>query len=334
MKPCKGCVVATVLTACGRSSTALQLQQEAEERFRLGQSVASTAHDLNDERTRRSNLETALRNANERIEERERDLRELQSAVDRLSAQDGTARSTQASVQAENTKLLLRIQELEANNQQLSYAVSTNSKPRPSSGAGDRVVFLEQQLSEVQAKHKRDAAELRATAEKLGRAQADRDHAQNQLSALQRSSSAKEVELRDVLSEKDEELEYLRAQTGGTDAHSREDQLLARIEEEETKVQTLELTIHRQQDELDAKKGLDRQLQALQRKVDSAARQVDELSAQLSRSEQQKRSVDARLATVQADAETASSRFSELQRDHRRVVDENSCVTTVFADHC
>jgi predicted nucleic acid-binding Zn-ribbon protein len=267
-----------------------------------------------------------LANERGRIEELEREARDRQSIIDRLSSQDSLARSTHSNVQAENTKLFLRIQELEANLQQVSHAASTASAKPRASLAEDRVRVLQQQLNDLQAMHKRDASELRSTAEKLSRVQSELDQAQNQHIALQRSSQAREAELRDAVAEKEEELAFLRAQAGDNAASSREEQLLGRIEEEEMKVQTLELTVRRQQDELDGKKNADKQIRALQRAADSATRRADDLSGHIARLEQEKRSTEEHLAGVMAEAESTSNHFAELQNIHRRLLEESACV--------
>ena len=130
----------------------------------------------------------------------------------------------------------------------LRQSQSTSSKDhrgrrRSSSVSTFKVTALEQQLSDLRALSTQQASELSSTREKLAKAQTSLVQLENEKIATERKMQREIEEMRGSLEEQMEEVKAMSSLGGDTALRERE--LLERLEEEEARVQALEVELQR-----------------------------------------------------------------------------------------
>jgi predicted nucleic acid-binding Zn-ribbon protein len=277
-------------------------------------------------------VEIALRQAEDKIKSQERDAIELETALQRLSSSADGSKADYIKLQAENSKLEIRVRELQANIDQLASTPVTPApsrsrlpRPRSSSLSNIRVSTLEQQLEELQNASTRKDGELRATQEKLGRAERDLTRLQNERMALEKAFQTREAALEGAIEEKNEELEYLRTQAV-PEAQAREQELLDRIEEDEAQLAALQHMVEKM--ETDAKRNArmdsgktEEQLKKLQTKLQAQTLKTNDLEAQCEEllrhkhtSSDQIKNANTELSRLQAVLEERTASVESLNR--------------------
>ena len=183
----------------------------------------------------------------ERFKAEQKVVRDLQATIDSLTARtegDKQGRLQEKStLEKRNSQLQSRIQELEFECHQLKAAPRskfTNGRTSTSTVTTDpQFVWLQQEnerLRDLVTKHDSDTE----TSEKrISQLQTEMTKMENEKVANERSWQAKAKELQDKVYDMDEELEYLRQQTGEGTA-SREQQLMDRIDEDAAKIDQLQ----------------------------------------------------------------------------------------------
>jgi chromosome segregation ATPase len=298
------------------------LQQEADQRHQLQHSLADLQRIYNNELTLRHNAELALSAAHGQIKEKEKASYDLLAEIHHLTSQQDALASTQATLQQENKRLLLRIEELKVNNEHLGRSVNA---PKPQANpVDDRVALMQHQLSALQEAHRQQTNELRSTAERLQRAQALHNQATNELAATQRRHQTELDRIQGDAGEKEQELIDLR--NHAESAYEHEQQLLRRIEEEESKAESLELMLRKQSDELRSKENADKALKAAERKADVELRRAEELEQQITRLHDDIQSARSSAEAEQARTQELTDRYTQLEQTHRGAQQEKRLV--------
>jgi DNA repair exonuclease SbcCD ATPase subunit len=239
-----------------------------------------SSENLKNERLVSENLRVALATANQKVKETELASKELEETIETISKQSSAVKSQTVKMQREKSIVESRVRELErqmsAKDGSSPGVRTQNRSTRPRSSSINP--GLQHELSDTRALLSGKEADLRLANEKLSQIQTNFTNLENERAALEKRMQEELRQKEACLEEKQEEIEYLRAQqrggSGGTG--EREEALLQRIDEDATKI---EMLIRHQQDADDLKEALRRAERRLQadatRMVDAEARQAD-----------------------------------------------------------
>jgi len=172
----------------------------------------------------------------------ELEARDLQANLESLSRTSDERYSRSAKLEREKATLEARVGELEAHVRQLSLPPSVPdqrnaSRRRSSSLSSCRTTMLERELNEVRLSLSRKENDLCVATESLSWAQDNLMRIGNEKLALEKKVTRESTELKALLEQTEDELQYWKGQH---DNGSREEELLQRIEEDEAKITTLE----------------------------------------------------------------------------------------------
>lgn len=238
---------------------------------------------MRNEKIASENLKAALSNAQEKNKENNRELRDLETTLERISHTSDCHQARCIKLEKEKFTLEARVKELEANLRGISQPTPTitpsrrhMTKPRSSSLSNVRITTLELDVTELRSQLTKRDAEMEHITQKLSRAQDNRNKADNERVAAERMWRAQVEALRAALEEKEEELLFMKEQGGDG---SREEELLKRIEEDEAKIAALETMARGAEESKDVKEKVQRLETQLQeerrRRVQLDERNVD-----------------------------------------------------------
>lgn len=182
-------------------------------------------------------------------------------------------------MERETAKLRSRIQDLEANLQLAAQSSTTRHPPRPSPVFHPPEAVVSRRLADLQDTLRRRESDFAAANEKLRAVQAELAQAENENIASQRRYQKELDEIRSTLEDATDELEYLRAQSSGDDARAREEELLKRVEEEEAKVEALNLMIRQSEGGARKVQRAEEALRECERRLAAATRKVSNMEA-------------------------------------------------------
>ena len=273
--------------------------------------MSSEAH-IN-QKTAHDNVELALNQLQERFRAEQRVVRDLQATIDSLTARtegDKQGRLQEKSaLDKRNNQLQSRIQELEFECHQLKAAPRskfTNGRTSTSTVTTDpQFIWLQQEnerLRDLVTKHESDTE---ASEKRIGQLQTEMMKMENEKVASERSWQTKVTELQGKVDDMDEELEYLRQQTGEGSA-SREQQLMDRIDEDAAKMEQLQKQVSQAQRMQSTLVQTEEKLRAEMKKVEKAeAMNVDLVK--------EKDTVLDELEAIRADNEAQQQQIRQLQ---------------------
>lgn len=233
-----------------------------------------------------------MNSALEKNKRSNKDLLELETALERTSYISNEHQARNAKLEKEKSTLEARVKELEANMRAISQPTPIITprripKPRSSSLSNIRITNLEQDLNDLRPQLAKKDAEVEQLSNRLSRAQQEKDKTDNEKIAMERRWHSEVKALQDALDEKEEELQFM--QQHGCDP-SREEELLRRIEEDGAKIEVLESMVRNGEDtkemgekvrRLDGqlKEERHRRLQLDERFVDLAREKAEALDA-------------------------------------------------------
>ena len=228
---------------------------------------------MRNEKINSQNVETALAAAREKIKSKDLEARDLQSTIESLSYKSDGFSTRSAKLEHEKGTLEARVRELQANLRELSSPPVTPGRyrpprPRSSSLSNFRITTLEQELNDVRASLSEKEADLRTATQKLAHVQGELTRIDNEKLSMEKRLKTQLGELQASLEDKDEELEYLRAQQGDG---GREEELLQRIEEDDAKIVALEMLLGDSREMQMMKETLKRTEERLQMEAEKAS---------------------------------------------------------------
>jgi DNA repair exonuclease SbcCD ATPase subunit len=141
-----------------------------------------------------------------------------------------------------------RVKELETNLRQIATAPAASTSKIPNRHGRARSSSMNfgmnQELVDVRAALSKKETDLCSANEHLARVQAELTRADNEKIALEKRMQLQLNEMQACLEEKEDELEYVRGQQGdGSASARREEELLERVEEDEARINALEMQL-------------------------------------------------------------------------------------------
>lgn len=251
--------------------------------MQLESTLKKKSEDLRNEKLTRENVENELRAAREDVRMQATSVRETEHLFNRLAQDANGTQQQQTKLLADKAKLEAQVRELQGELQRQQFAPppppKTPKRPRASSLTDLKMTSLEQDLERVRASASTAELNLEATKDKLSRAQSELLRVENEKAAVEKRMFDKDQKLQDILEDKSDlegELEYYRAQNGSGE---REEQLLARLEEEEGKVALLEQQLAKLSQVKDLERNLTRLRDQLEdeqeRREEAETREID-----------------------------------------------------------
>ncbi|EJD03538.1 uncharacterized protein FOMMEDRAFT_166919 [Fomitiporia mediterranea MF3/22] len=221
------------------------LRKEADRALELEESLKRRNEELSNERNTRENVEQALRTANEEREKEAASVKETQYFLNQIASESSESRKERERLAAEKAKLDAQVRELQGELRRHEIAPppppKTPARPRASSLTHiNKVVMLERDIEQIRASASSSEIDLKSTQEKLSKAQSDLIRIENEKAVLEKRLKDAEEKVKDARTDKSElqaELDFYREQCA---SGSREAELIARLEEEESKVTLLE----------------------------------------------------------------------------------------------
>jgi chromosome segregation ATPase len=253
----------------------VQLSREADRALLLDKDLAKCSEDLRYEKLNVQNLESTLAAAHQQIKDRDLEARGLQATLESLSYQSDGVKTHSAKLQQEKKSLEARIRELEANLQRVGAAASPVRKrarrPRSSSLSDFTTTRLESELDEYRASISKKDTELRIAKERLASLQSDLLVTANEKIALEKTLKSQLKKMEESLEEKEEELQFLKAQQEYDGSNTREEDLLRRVEEDQAKIAALEMLLRDNRELNSTKEALRRAEQKLRMEIQKTA---------------------------------------------------------------
>ncbi|KAF9454181.1 hypothetical protein P691DRAFT_718155 [Macrolepiota fuliginosa MF-IS2] len=252
-----------------------KLANESERVLHLEKDLIQCKGDLRNEKNAARNIEASLQAANDKLKAKDVETRDLEATLERLSGISNDHNNRSTKLGHEKTALEKRIRELEANLRQLS-AAAASSRRAPLRTPSDqfnglRVNQLEKDHEELQEELKEKDKELSSLQEKLSHAQDELLRVDNERTAKEARTKSELEEMRSLLQEKDEELEFYRNQANG----EREETLLQRIEEDGAKIAAYEAMLKQS----DNAKGLKERLKSAEQRLKAETVKVADLES-------------------------------------------------------
>jgi chromosome segregation ATPase len=253
----------------------VQLSREADRALLLDKDLAKCSEDLRYEKLNVQNLESTLAAAHQQTKDRDLEARGLQATLESLSHQSDGVKTHSAKLQQEKKNLEARVRELEVNLQRVSTAASPMRKrarrPRSSSLSDFTTTRLESELDECRVSMSKKDAELRIANERLASLQSDLLVTANEKIALEKSLKSQLKKMEDSLEEKEEELQFLKAQQEYEGSNTREEDLLRRVEEDQAKITALEMLLRDNRELNSTKEALKRAEHKLRMEIQKTA---------------------------------------------------------------
>lgn len=207
-------------------------------------------------------MQAALNAAHGKVKDKSLETRDLQATLEAISHTSDEHKARGDRLEREKSMLDARVKELESGLREAPQRLPTAtpnqrgiSRPRSSSLSNFRLTTLEQDLIEARASLATKDTELGTVHQKLSQAQNDLIAVENEKLAMERKFKAEVGELQAFLEEKEEEMVYLREQQGDT---GREEDLLKRIDEDDAKIEALEMMLIGVEDSKQLKEKLQR----------------------------------------------------------------------------
>ncbi|KAL5519338.1 hypothetical protein ACEPAH_1021 [Sanghuangporus vaninii] len=243
-----------------------KLRKEADRSLGLEEELKRRTDDLRNEKNARENVEEALRSAKKEREREAATAKEAQHYLNRAAVESNDYLEQREKLVAEKAKLEFQVRELQGELQRHQAAPPppprTPARPRASSLTNlNKVAMLERDIEQIRASASSSELDLTSTREKLSKVHTDLIRTENEKAALEKKLKEHEQKVKDILSEKEDlqaELDFYRERSG---SQSHEDELIARLEEEEAKVALLEKQLTQASTSTHAKRAFD-QLQA------------------------------------------------------------------------
>lgn len=196
--------------------------------------------ELRDQKLNAQNIQATLTTTQQKFKSADLGTRDLEATLESLSRESTTHQERCKSLERDKGKLEERVRELQNLLSQTPSSSSSKRKqshrPRSSSLSNFRITTLESDLGELRAALQQREKELETVTKKLTAVQGEANRVGNEKNALEKRMTSRLAELEGDLAERDEELNYLRGNAGG----DREQELLARIEEDDAKISALE----------------------------------------------------------------------------------------------
>ncbi|KAF9074912.1 hypothetical protein BDP27DRAFT_91732 [Rhodocollybia butyracea] len=221
-----------------------KLNNETSRVLQLEASLVRVNADLQSSNLTSQNTSTALAFAEEKFRLKDLEARDLENALVSLSHDSDGHQSRLAKMETEKRKLEARVKELESASRIHNAPTTpwTPARARSSSLSDVRIHALESDLTELRTTLSSRDTELHAIQTKLDAVQRDALRANNEYMASEARLRNRIKELDELVVEKEDELQYLKQQ-GGTGGLEREEELLKRIDEDDAKIEALEMII-------------------------------------------------------------------------------------------
>lgn len=282
-----------------------KLNSETERALQLETDVKERSDDLRNEKMALQNLQAALTAAHGKVKDNDLESRNLQATLEAISHTSDEHKDRGDRLEREKAMLDARVKELESELREVPQHLQTPapnkrgisngvSRPRSSSLSNFKVTNLEQDLVEARTSLTTKDAELRAVRQKFSQVQSDLIKVDNEKLSMERKLKAEVEELKAVLEEKEEDLAYMTEQQGDT---AREEQLLKRIDEDNAKIEVLEMMLGGVEDS----KQLKEKLQRVEDKVATLEQDLFEARTSLATKDTELRTVCQKLYQVQND---------------------------------
>ncbi|TFK56820.1 hypothetical protein OE88DRAFT_60008 [Heliocybe sulcata] len=211
-----------------------KLRTEAERALAFEKSLKHCTEHLESEKMARQNAEISFQSAQAKITTREKEARELQAIVDGLANGADRSSTLLAELQNQKAKLENQVKELQDDIRERAITPAPQRRARRTPSLSDTRQIFELELSELRDTQTKTEAELKTTKEELQRAQVSLCKAENESLVLEKRLKVRISELEDALEQQKEEVLSLRAQVSDNSAAEREQDLLDRIEREES----------------------------------------------------------------------------------------------------
>ncbi|KAH8119781.1 hypothetical protein DFH11DRAFT_7013 [Phellopilus nigrolimitatus] len=242
--------------------TVYKLRKEADHAIELEETLAKRSEDLRNEKLTRENVENALQAVREELKSQTASTRDAQHLLNRLAQDANGSQEQYMKLLVDKGKLEAQVRELQGELRIYQLAPPSPTKlatrPRASSLTNLKVANLERDLQQTRASASSSQIDLDTTREKLSKVQNDLVRVENEKAVFEKRMAEKDRKLQDALEEKDDlmrELDFLRSQNGSA---GREEELIARLEEEESKVALYEQQLSQISQPNHLKRSLDR----------------------------------------------------------------------------
>ncbi|KZT30973.1 hypothetical protein NEOLEDRAFT_1083593 [Neolentinus lepideus HHB14362 ss-1] len=247
-----------------------KLRAEAERALDFEKNLGQCTESLQAEKIARQNAEISIISAQDKINLREKEAKELQAIIDALSNGADNSRVLLLQLQEQKTRLENQVKELQADIRERSITPAPQRRARRTSSLSNtRQDFLECELNELRTTYTKTEAELHTTKDELQRVQINLCNAENERLVVEKRLKARISELEDALEQQKEEVLSLKACTSDDSAAQREEDLVYRIEREESTVKTLNEMV----DTLESEK------RSLRKKADAEAARAADLES-------------------------------------------------------
>ncbi|KZV70971.1 hypothetical protein PENSPDRAFT_743332 [Peniophora sp. CONT] len=318
--------------------TIYKLRREADSAVELRKELEKRNEELARERVMRQNLELSNQSSGQQLQSDASARKELQATLEAVAAREAEAKRALEDAARDKAAQDLRIRDLEANLGQLATATAPKRRGRASSLSGIHLASLERELAETRAAAARSEAAAAQAEKRASQARTDAVRIENEAAAMERRLRAEVQEARERATEQTEELEFLRAQQGAGAA--REEELMQRIEMEETKVASMEKLLASSRDmsrledelaktqkklkaELARARGMEDRQTALAQERDQGLRQLEEARGRAERIAETLRSREADIASFEARERDFSARLERLSAENDALKDSN-----------
>lgn len=207
-------------------------------------------------------MQAALAAAQGKVKDNGLETRELQVMLEAISHTSDEHKNRGDRLEREKYMLDARVKELESELREAPQQLPTTTpnrrgihRPRSSSLSSFKVTTLEQDLVEARTCLATKDTELRTVHQRLTQVQNNLIRVDNEKLAMERKFKGEVGELQALLEEKEEELTYLKKQQGDA---GREEELLRRIDEDDAKIEALEMMLRGAEDPKQLKEKLQR----------------------------------------------------------------------------
>lgn len=225
----------------------LKLSSETERALQLEIDLKQRSEDLRNEQIALQNLQAALTAAHGKVKDNGLETRDLQATLEAISRTSDEHKARGDRLEREKSVLDSRIKELESELREAPQHLPITTpnrrgilRQRSSSLSNFKITTLEQDLIEARTALATKDTELRTIHQKLSQVQNNLITVNNEKLAMERKFKVEMGELQASLEEKEGELGYLKEQQGDM---GREEDLLRRIDEDDAKIEALEMML-------------------------------------------------------------------------------------------
>lgn len=236
------------------------MSSETERALQLETDVKRRSEDLRNEQIALQNLQAALTAAHGKVKDNDLETRDLQATLEAISHTSDEHKARADRLEREKSMLDARVKEMESELREAPQHLPTTTpnrcgtpRRRSFSLSNFKITTLEQDLIEARTALATKDTELRTVHQKLSQVQDNLITVDNEKLAVERKLKAEVGELQAFLEEKEEELGYLKEQQGDI---GREEDLLRRIDEDDAKIEALEMMLKGVEDSKQLKEKL------------------------------------------------------------------------------